>query len=587
MIKSLRLKDSLLQHVFIIIALLAIAPIIVPDYYVTVISSAIIFAIFALSLDLAWGYAGILNLGHSVFFGLGAYAFSIFSLRYEMIFVAVLLGILVPAILALIVSRFIFYIKSTPFFIGIVTLALAVIFEQATLSFSDLTGGQNGLTNIPSFPFEGLSYYYFLFGMLFLTFFIAYRITRSDFGKLVIATRDNEVRTEFLGFNIPFIRTLIFILSASLAGLAGSLFASFNGFVSPSLFAFVLAAQVIIWVAIGGKGTLIGAVIGALLINVMTQVFNATFPYIWQIILGLTFIIVVVFIPNGLYSIINKARSKKGNQESYALEEKEDKVVAQQKSQKQDSLNIKGMSVSFGSLNILKDLNLLFKTNEIQCIVGPNGAGKSTLINAITGHNSRISGEVSLDGRRLNNLSSFKIVKKQVARTFQTTSIIGSLTVAENLQLAVKKGFIPSFFKRTTDIPLTKNTLELVGKLGLDEKLHIAAQNLSHGDQQSLELCMVLSLEPKVLLLDEPTAGLTTVERREVGKLFKDLAHNYGLSLLIIEHDMDFVKEIADRVTVLHDGKIAADGTVEEITNSDLVKEIYLGKTVEKGGIAQ
>lgn len=569
------LKNTHSKNLALIVLILSLLPIVSTEYFSSLVGKAIIFAIFAISLDLAWGYGGILSLGHSIFFGLGAYAFTITALNINSslgIALGIMLGIGIPLIMAALVSWFVFFSKTSPLYIGVVTLSLALLAEKLVIRFSSLTGGQNGLSGVPSFPFDGITLYYVLLFVFVLVIVISSILVNSDLGKVIIGVRENDEKMQFLGFSTPVVRMLVFCLSGALAGFAGVLYAPFDGFVSPSLVSFVLGTQVIVWVAIGGRGNIVGAVIGALLINLISPYFNEYFPYIWQSILGLFFIITVVFFPKGLYSVISKKRK---NEINYELNLKSRNVTTL--NMQKNILNIKNLGVSFGNLSILKDLNLEINSGELQCIIGPNGAGKTTLINAITGRNNPTTGTIVISGSSIEKDRPERIVDKGIARTFQSTNVIGNLTVAENLQLATSNGKLKSFYKNTNQIHLSPSTERLLKLSQLDKKLSLLASELAHGDQQLLELCMAIALEPKVLLLDEPTAGLTSIERKEIGKLLNYLAHEESLSLLVIEHDIDFVKEIADRVTVLYDGTIAADGTVAEITRSDLVKQVYLG----------
>lgn len=569
-------NNNIVRDLSILVALLALVPIFTNGYYTHLIGSAIIFAIFAISLDLAWGYAGILSLGHSVFFGIGSYTYAILSSSGDVLIppiIAAVIGIIVPAVLALVVGWFIFYIKSTPFYIGVVTLSLTLVFSQLVLYFRDLTGGQNGLTNISGLPFTDTPLYYFLLTLLVLVLVITYKLIGSKLGNLIISIRDNEERAQFLGFNTPFVRSLVLVISAAIAGFAGVLYAPYDGFVSPSLISFGLATQVVIWVAVGGKGKIVGAVIGALLINILSPIFNSNFPQIWQIFLGLMFIIAVVLVPDGLYSFINKNSRQQKKSFNFIPRTRNDVVELNKK----EIMKIEDLKVSFGSLDVLKGLNLVFRSGEIQCVIGPNGAGKSTFINAITGRNKLTSGKVYFHDQIINNWKPERIVQSNIARTFQSTNIVESLTVAENIQLATSKGRLSSLMKQSETLQVSPIIIELLKETGLDQLLNEVTGNLSHGQQQALELCMVIALSPKVMFLDEPTAGLTKIERTNIGNLLRKLSHEQGVSILIIEHDIEFVKEIADRVTVLHDGKLAADGSVSEVTSSNLVKEIYLG----------
>lgn len=569
------LQNKTARDLTLIVLLLTVLPLVTTDYFSTLLGKTIILTIFAISLDLAWGYGGILSMGHSVFFGLGAYAFTLTAMHINGgtgLLLGIGLGILIPVVVAAIVSWFVFFSKASPFYIGVVTFSMSVLAEKLVIRFSGFTGGQNGISGVPSYPFSGLTLVYVLLLIFVVILYAVYRFVHSEFGKVMTAVKDNEERTRFLGYATPIVRTIIFILSGALAGLSGVMYAPFDGFISPSLLALTFATQVIVWVAIGGRGKVVGAVIGSLFINMLSPYFNEYFPNVWQIILGLMFVIAVIFFPKGIYSYLGKS-----NRDKKVVYQIEIIQKLQQRKKGEEVLTTHSLQVSYGSLAILKGVDLKLFSGELQCVIGPNGAGKSTLINAMTGRSVPTAGEVMLDGNRIEKNKPEKIVHLGVARTFQTTTVIGPLTVGENLQLAAGKGKFPSFFTRSNRIALTSSAEKLLRLSCLDQKLDIQASDLSHGDQQLLELCMAIALDPKVLLLDEPTAGLTAIERKQIGNLLVHLSHEEQLSLLIIEHDVDFVKKISDRVTVLYEGKIAADGTVQEVTQSELVKNVYLG----------
>ncbi|NMB40771.1 MAG: branched-chain amino acid ABC transporter ATP-binding protein/permease [Firmicutes bacterium] len=577
MFASFRKKFSL-NWFMLIIVLLALAPLFTTGYYDMLLGKAIILAIFAISLDLAWGYGGILSLGHSIFFGLGAYAFSIAALNGNTgaaFVVGIVLALLLPTLLAAAAGWFLFYEKLDPFYVGVITLSLTLIAEKTVLLFPKLTGGQNGLYNIPlPFTLSGKSLYFVILVIFIVVLYFVNKLSSSDFGKLLVATRDNELRAQFLGYNTAFVHTLIFIISGFLAGFAGLLYAPYVGFVGPGLFTMAFATQVIIWVAIGGRGRIIGAVIGALIINMLTPVFNEISPYLWQIFLGGTFVAVVVFRPDGLTSLWGKPKDSAAISKISITQKPQ---LSSDDSNKNSKLFVTDLNVSFGALSVLENLCLTINPSELLCIVGPNGAGKSTLVNAITGLVKTSKGDILLEGERLTRFRPYNIVNKGAARTFQSANVFGTLTVADNLFLASNKGLITSFWRRSREIKLSEPAKRLLNSIGLSEKLHEEAGNLSHGEQKSLELCMVLALEPRVLLLDEPTAGLALQERKIIGDILINLVRSEELAMVVIEHDIEFVKSIADRIAVLHNGDIIVDGNIEEVTSNSLVKEIYLG----------
>jgi branched-chain amino acid transport system permease protein len=233
--------------------------------------------------------------------------------------------------------------------------------------------------------------------------------------------------------------------------------------------------------------------------------------------------------------------------------------------------------VSFGTVSVLKNLELMIHGRKIQALIGPNGAGKTTLINAITGRIKLKMGQISLGHIYLNRLNQHQIVRNGIIRTFQSPTIFGTLTVADNLQLTSFKGKLPSLHRRRLEVPLNSEVFDLLKQKKMEDKLELTANSLSHGDQKALELCMALNMNPKMLLLDEPTAGLTQEERKAVGNILLRLVRQQNFALFIVEHDIDFLKEVAEKVAVLYEGKIIACGSFDEITNNSLVKKIYLG----------
>lgn len=566
------------KYLTIMVVLLAIAPFFVSNYVVTILTLALIYAILAISLDLAWGYGGILSLGQATFFGIGAYTYSIFTLEGDgsvlSIFFGALCGIIFAALFAGLIGLVVFLRQSSDFFVGVITLSLTVLAAQMVLRVPELTGGKNGLTGFSSFSLSGIPLYFILWASLVLVIFAVYKLTKSDFGKLIVAIRDNEERSKFLGYNTSFAKSMVYCFSGAIAGFSGVLYAPVSGFVSPDLIGFALSTAVIVWVAIGGRGHLAGAVLGALLINILTPIFNYDFPYLWQISIGLLFIIVVVFAPNGLIAFVLRKQEVNSDYKIETVVSTNNHMVGQHDL---DSLVITDLEVSYGSLNILRGVNLEIRPGELLCIIGPNGAGKSTLINAITGKIQAAKGSIMYQGNELREKKVQEIAKLKIGRKFQSTNVYDTITVAENLQLASSKGNFPTVFKNTSSLQIPSSVETLMKFSGLDQKIGKLASNLSHGEQQWLEICMVMALEPKILLLDEPTAGLIKEERQEVGKLLKKMVAELGVGILIIEHDIEFVKEIADRVTVLYNGKIVADGSVDAITSSSIVKDIYLG----------
>jgi branched-chain amino acid transport system permease protein len=561
----------------LIVALLASAPLWVSQYFATdILARAMLLAILALALDLAWGCGGILSLGHSAFFGLGAYAMAIVALRWDSglaPYAGFVLAILLPALLAVVVGWFMFFGVTSSLYVAIVTLSLPVLLSAIDLRIPKLTGGLTGLSGIPSFPWaEPLYTYYLLLGALMLAIAIVTWIVRSDFGRLLEAVRDNEERARFFGYNTPALRLFIFALSAGLAGYAGALYAPYNGFVSHDLLGLVLSTSAIVWVAIGGRGTVAGPVAGALLVNILEPTLNAAFPGFWQLFLGLIFTVVVLLLPSGLFGLV---RSRRPPRNGFEI------IDARPGRHTRDRMTVvaRKLNVSFGSLEVLHELNLEIETGKVHCLIGPNGAGKSTLVDVITGRLRPSAGEIVIDGAQATFLPPDVIVHLGVMRTFQASKVFETQRIGDNLFLATCNRELALLTQSTNQIAMPLHARRVLQLSGLDRKLDTFAGELGHGERKWLELCMVLAAQPAIIVLDEPTAGLSSVDRANVGKMLISLVREHSLGLLLIEHDLDFVKSIAERLSVLSQGTIVADGSVQAVAESPVVRQIYLGHT--------
>jgi branched-chain amino acid transport system permease protein len=246
------------------------------------------------------------------------------------------------------------------------------------------------------------------------------------------------------------------------------------------------------------------------------------------------------------------------------------------------TLVVKGLQKSYGKRLVVRDVSLQVACGEVVGLLGPNGAGKTTLMRCMSDGEERSAGAVRLCGHDIARLPPDACVRFGLGRKFQNANIFESLSVAECLRMATTLADRPSLTRRSPTLALPAYALEVVRTTGLDRKLHLIAKDLSHGEQQALELAMVLALAPRIVLLDEPTAGLTKGERAQIGKVLSDLSRRHGLCCLLVEHDLDFVQEVATRIVVLHEGEIVMDGSFEEVVNSELVRTIYAGKGAEE-----
>ena len=383
-------------------------------------------------------------------------------------------------------------------------------------------------------------------------------ILRSPFGRSLRGVQDSPVRMEALGYNVWLHKYIAFVLAAGFAGFAGTLFVGYKGFVSPESASIIVSAEVMLMVILGGAGTLTGPVLGAFVIILLSNLISA-YTARWTLILGAMYAIVVLVAPAGIVGELQAAsKAKRGAA--------------------MNALSVRHATINFGGVRAVTDITIELAVGERRVLLGPNGAGKTTLFNIIGGQIRPKQGSVSLFGRNVTHLPPFQRAHAGLARTFQITTLFPSLSVADNIYLAVQAGSAARYaMLRDAD-----NVRDTVGRVEtILAEWHFAAErsaavrDLSYGEQRKLELAMALAGRPRLLLLDEPTAGLSTSETQNVVALVCGLGRD--VTVLVIEHDMDVAFAIGERFTIMNQGSIVADGTAEDIRANAQVQSIYFG----------
>lgn len=565
------------------ILLVALGPLVFDAYLLNILIKAFFFAIVAVTVDVLWGYTGYLTFGQSAFFGVGAYAaglvFTHQGFSALTVLVALVLAMLVPAALAAFVGWLSFYRGASPFFATVISLVLPIVVTQLLLSGGQWTGSSSGLTGYETFSWS-LEAWYWVAGVALLGVgLLVWVVVNSDAGRLLASIRDNESRCAYLGINVSRIRIVALVATATVAGLAGFGYGAFSGVVAPELSGFVLGTELIIWVALGGRGTLWGPLIGAILINLATAYLGSSLPFLWQLILGSAFVLVIVLLPRGLVPVLLaplRLDAKTRTQPELVARETRPPEAAGL----EPALLMKDVCRNYGSLKVLKGIDLQAHAGELLGLIGPNGAGKTTLMRCMSDGAERSAGVVRLCGTDIGREPPEVCVRLGLGRKFQNANIFESLTVAECLRMATVLSQPASLWLRSGVLSLPVYAVEVARTTGLDKKLALLAGDLSHGEQQALELTMVLALEPRIVLLDEPTAGLSKTERTQIGHVLASLARQHKLCCLLVEHDLDFVQEVATRIVVLHQGTIVMEGSFDEVANSELVRNVYAGAPV-------
>ncbi|MCY3842094.1 MAG: branched-chain amino acid ABC transporter ATP-binding protein/permease [Acidobacteria bacterium] len=561
----------------------AIASLFLGDFRAGQLSLFLSLAVLAVSLGLVWGYAGILSLGQLLPFGLAAYLTARITTAHPSLSVAALVasaaaGAAISAIVAVVAFRR----RLALVVVGLLTLMLSLTFEQIAQQWRDVTGGFNGLTNVPRLGAFGSTLsetwqnFTITVAAVVIIGGVALLLSRP-IGAVLVGIRDNERRTEALGYNTIAIKIWVFSVGGAVAGVAGALYVHRTGFVSPGIFGFTLATNVVLWTLIGGRSLVVGPVVGTLLINFASAALADVWLQYWVLATGVIFVAAVLFVPDGLVPSVVRVAGRASRRRRLPQIRERGEIPGEQAGDA--VMEADAIDKSFGSFNALKDVSLQIDAAELRCLIGPNGAGKSTLLDILSGQQQHQGGAVALFGQDYTGNPAWEFARRGVSRKFQAPQIIQSLSVAENIALAAW-AIHPSPWELTRSpwvADVSTGALQVLNSTGLADRHATPAGDLSHGEKQWLEIAMALAGTCRVLLLDEPTAGMTAAESIRAATLLRELHTRFSLPILIVEHDMAFIRAVADRVTVLARGRLLADGTVAEIEANRDVRAVYLG----------
>lgn len=559
--------------------LVVFGPLILDRFSLNVLTRSMIYAMLAITVDLLWGYTGILTFGQAAFFGVGAYATAMvlthIGASSSLFVLALLAAVLVPLVLGLAVGWLSFYHGSTPLYATVISLVVPIVITQLIYSGGIWTGSSSGLVGYQTLPL-GLVGFFRLTGLCLLVLAVAaFVFVRSDAGRLLVAIRDNETRVAYLGISPARIKIALMAVLAGVAGLAGFLFANASGVVAPENSGFVFGTELVVWTALGGRGTIFGPLLGAIGVDYLSANLSGELPFLWQLVVGGVFVVMIILLPGGLASLVTVRFGR--NKRKHRLAALPSAAPLDALASDVPVVSVTRLGKSFGALSVLKGIDFAIRPGELVSVVGPNGAGKTTLMRCLSDGTEKIEGRVEIAGRDIAGLPPQDVVALGVGRKFQVASIFDSMTVAECLRMVRMRHERPALTQSHDAIDLPAAAIEILRLTGLTDMADRPVSLLSHGQRQALELAMVVALEPRLILLDEPTAGLSKAERMTIGAVLKRLTANLGFAAILVEHDLDFVREISSRIVVLHQGKLVLDGTVEDVVQSETVRTIYSG----------
>jgi branched-chain amino acid transport system ATP-binding protein len=548
----------------------------------------------AMGLNLCIGYTGLVSFGHSTWFGLGAYAAGLIQLHLfpGEIWLPLLLAAIVVALSAAIIGAVI--LRRRGVYFSLLTLALAALTYTTAFRWSDVTGGEDGLGglkrgSIGAFGLDDALSYYITVALIGLcVLYVLLRLVRSPFGHALVAIRENQQRATFQGYPVERYKLAVFVISAVVTGLAGGLVAFQNYLVSAEAVSVPFAGELLAMVVIGGMRSMLGPALGALFFILFRELFSIWTPN-WLLWFGLTFVAFVMFSPDGLVGIWTTITRR------FRPLPKEDAAMSKRKIYEGlplpafltplglhgTVLDVQRVSKHFGGIRAVSGASLQIRAGQIHALIGPNGAGKTTLFNLISGLYPTDSGTIRLNGQEIQGVPSDLICHRGLARSFQITNLFAGLSIYENMRLSLQACHAARFnIWRDIDsyADIHAETAELLKFLGLEGIEDIRGGDLSYGGQRLVDLGIALGSKPRVLLLDEPLAGLAAAERERVSNLVKNVAAN--IPVLIVEHDIDRVLGFSQTVTVMNQGEVLMSDTPEAVRTDRRVQEIYTGKGI-------
>ncbi|MFE7030780.1 ATP-binding cassette domain-containing protein [Streptomyces sp. NPDC057621] len=595
--------------------LIALFPLLTADaYYQNMVILSLVFAVAAVNLNVISGYAGYISLGHSVLLGLGAYTAALCSTRIGLnpmvwIPLAGLLSAGFAALLGVISMR----ARGASFVI--ITVAVNSLALVVAINWPSLTMGSAGVT-LPLPPWTGVfsnwPFHFVLVALLALSLLMSWRIRRSKFGLGLLAIREDEHKAATIGIDTRVYKVLAFAASAFFVGAAGAVYGYYLNYVNPvGMFAIMTSVQVVLSMLIGGAGTLWGPVVGAFILEFVNEYSNNSLGggNARLLIFGLLMVVVVLYLPRGIVPSVSSAldrldkRGKAGTvgqrlTDTGDAAEPADPVtgddlaapsppprasalVVQREAPaprgEAPLLELSGVAKSFGGMNVLTGLDLAIPEGRISGLIGPNGSGKTTAFNIIDGTIAPDAGQIRFAGAAINGDQPWQRAHRGMARTFQITRLFKNLTVQENLVAPLRSFSFGQLSAGAISSTEADKAHELLTFVGMDRYAQQSASELSYGQQKLVELAQVLMLEPKLVMLDEPAAGINPRLIDRISDMIRELNATRGTTFLIVEHNMPMVLGLCDEVFVLAGGRCIASGHGAEIQNNPEVLEAYLG----------
>jgi branched-chain amino acid transport system permease protein len=547
----------------------------VDDYILHILIETATYAIAVFGLTVVLGLCGQINLAQAAFFGFGAYAVGLGTVDLHLNFwVAILLGGVLVAVLGALLG--LTTLRLGGHYLAMVTISFQQIVTLVLTNWIAVTHGPDGVSRIGRPLFFTSSHAYLALCVLILALVgtLVWRLPQTRLGRAMRAVRDNELAASVAGIDTYKTKVAAFALCAVLGGLGGSLFAGGFAYVSPDQFSFSESIVFLTMVLLGGAASPIGALIGTTLLIVLPETlrFLKDRPGEYLAIYGLAVILIIRFMPDGMWGFI-KSLAAAWMRAPPFTEPAPELMLAPAASSATDVLDVENLAKYFGGLKAVDGVTFHIKRGGVHALIGPNGSGKTTTLNVLSGLYTPSAGRILLDGRDLTALAPHARTAAGLGRTFQNIRLFRSMTALENVVIGAERPGSPAYKSGDELILRARAALAFVG---LEARAQDLVTSFSYGHHRLIEIARALAGNPTLLLLDEPAAGLNSTEKLELRDLLKRIAAK-GLTILIIDHDMTLVADVAEQITVLNFGKRIADGRAADVLRQPDVIAAYLG----------
>ena len=571
------------------VVVLALLPL--PDFWITQLNYIALYSLVILGLVLLTGIGGLTSFGQAAFVGIGAYTSAYLTVNMGMSpWVTVFAGLAITALSALVVGWI--TLRMSGHYLPLATIAwgLSLYYLMGNL---DALGKYDGILDVPTLKLldwdigQGRPFFVFAWGLVLLGAFALINLLDSRTGRAIRALRTGSQMAEAMGVDTLRYKIGIFLIAALFASVSGWLFAHFQHTVNPSPFGLKMGIEYLFMTVLGGAGYVWGAISGALITKLLEDQLQVLLPQLIgtsgsyeTIVFGIVLVLVLKYLPDGMWSLVGRYLPKPQRvndwQDAAPLLERSKPAIGDR------VLEVVAIRKQFGGLVAVNDIGFSIQAGQIVGLIGPNGAGKSTTFNLITGVLGLTSGQVKFRGELISGQPSREIARRGMSRTFQHVKMIPEMTVLENVALGAQlrghKGALSSMLRldRAEEQSLMREAAQQLERIGMGGSLHELAGNLAMGPQRLLEIARALCSDPALLLLDEPAAGLRHQEKLALAAVLRQL-RSEGMSILLVEHDMDLVMDVCDHLVVMEFGTLLTQGTPEEIQQSPAVRAAYLG----------